>query len=212
MSQDIDIIRGSNIKKDDLIDIVELNKIVYGADFTAPLELTESIHNKNPDICLAAKDNSLNKVIGYISAIPLSPEAFNKATDPYFDEAFIADDVVKYNYCNMTTKRYHLYVASIVVEPAYQKHGISRRLYYSFLGFLLELGKENNILFDDIAARATPKGEKLCKSIGMSHIGTSNKGEKIFYIRMLPPSLKESSDKGIELVQFYEDRYQENKR
>jgi len=207
MSRNIDIVRGSNIRRDDLIAITELNKIAYGEELTAPLELVESIHNKNPDIGLIAIDNTLNKIIGYISAFPLSSEAFNRIIDPCFDESITADDVLEYDYSGIATKRYHLYIASIVVDQTYQKHGAFKKLYESFILFLLDLGKNHNILFDDIAARATPKGMKICQFLGMNHIGTSNNGEKIFHFKMLPPSFKVSSGKGIELIRFYADMY-----
>jgi hypothetical protein len=67
-------------------------------------------------------------------------------------------------------------------------------------------------LFEDIAARATPMGEKICKSIGMNCLGTSRKGEKIFHIRMLPPALKEDSEKIMELIRFYEAEHQKLRR
>lgn len=207
MSHNIDIIRGSNLRRDDLIDITELNKIAYGEELTAPLELVESIHNKNPDICLIARDNILNKIIGYISALPLSHEAFHRMIDPCSEESITPDDVMEYDYSGFATKHYFLYIASIVVDPTYQKNGVFKILYDNFIFFILELGMNNHIVFDDIVARATPKGMKICQFLGMNHIGTASNGEKIFHLKMLPPSFKVSSGKVIDLIQFYEDMY-----
>lgn len=212
MSRGIDILRGTSLEKSDLVDIVALNRTVYGEHLAAPLDLVESIYNKNADICLVAKDPTLNKFIGYISAIPLSSEAFNKITDPAFAETIGANDVVEYDYCRIRNGIYHLYIASIVVDPSYRQRGVSQKLYFSLIDFLLMLGEEYNILFEDIAARATPQGESICMAIGMNHIGTADGGEKIFYLRMLPPSLKDRSEKGMELVRLYEDRYRRLKR
>lgn len=210
MDCNIEVIRGNNISRDDLINIIELNKISYGEDLTAPLALVESIYNKNRDICIIAMDRILNKIIGYISALPLTNEAFNRMIDPCFEEEISEDDILEYDYLNATIKHYSLYISSIVVDKAYQKHGAFKKLYNSFIGFLLELGKNNNIYFDEIVARATPKGSKICQFLGMKHIGTANNGEKIFHLKMLPPSFKVISDKSIELIRLYEDMYRKS--
>lgn len=212
MNREIEIVRGRDINRKDLFAIVELNKKVYGEALAAPLEIAEAIHRKNPDICIVAKDRTQDRVVGYISAIPLSSEAFDRVLDPDLDEVFTPEDVIRYDDPGRENEAHHLYMASIVVDPDYRGQGILKGLYFDFLCFLLKIGRSKKILLEDIAARATPMGEKICKAVGMNCLGTSGKGEKIFYIRMLPPNLKESSEKGEELTRFYEAAYRRLKQ
>jgi len=207
MNREIVIVRGRDIVPKDLADIVELNKKAYGEGLTAPLETAEAIHRRNPDICIAAKDRSTDRVVGYISAIPLSPEAFSRVLDPDLDEVLTPEDVVSYGDPDGANAIHHLYMASMVVEPDSRGQGILKGLLFNFICFLLEIGRSKKIVFEDIAARATPMGEKICEAIGMNCLGTSRKGEKIFHIRMLPPALREDSEKGRELIRFYKTEY-----
>jgi len=199
------IVRGRDIDRDDLTQIIALNEIVYGAEVAVPLEMVERVFERNRDTCLVVKDDARAKVVGYMSTLPLSPEAFGDILDGNSEELFSEKDVVEYDYSASTMKLYHLYLASVVVEPGWRKFGIFQALYANLLDLLLALGKEHKVYFEDVAARALPQGEKICRALGMSPIGTSQRGEVIFYAKMPPPLLRHSSENGRELVEFYED-------
>lgn len=207
MKREFAINRGLDLTRDDLRQIVELNKAIYGADLTAPLPLVEAIHGKNPDICLLAKEKTGSRAIAYISALPLTDSAFARMMNPMIDEAITPDDIVDYDYEPSRRRIYHLYIASIAVDPSFRGDGLARTLYGEFLGFLLKLGKSHNILFRDIAARATSQGEKICRSLGMRHLATTGRKEEIFHLPMLPPALRDRSGAGIELIRFYQDAF-----
>jgi ribosomal protein S18 acetylase RimI-like enzyme len=202
------IFRGRDIGKDDLIQIIALNRIVYGPEATASLENVARVLSKNSDTCLVARDDSVGKVIGYMSALPLVPEAFDRILEEKSEETLEADDIVAYDYLDRKPRFYHLYLASLVVESSWQKQGIFRALYLDLLDALLILARENNILFKNLAARALPQGEKICLALGMEQVGLSGRGEKIFYAEMPPPFLGHGSAKGKEFVRFYAEALQ----
>jgi len=207
MEQNLRIVKGRNIGKDDLIQVIALNRLVYGPEATASLENVERVLAKNCETCLVVRDDSRGKAVGYMSALPLVPQAFERVLDEESEEVFETGDIAEYDYSDPKPKFHHLYLASVVVEREGRGLGIFRILYVNFLDVLLNLGRENNILFRDLAARALPQGEKICLALGMNRIGTSCRSEKIFYSEMPPPSLGRSSGKGKELVRFYDEAF-----
>jgi L-amino acid N-acyltransferase YncA len=202
MKQNLRVVRGREIRKEDLVQIIALNHLVYGPEATASLENVERVLAKNGETCLVVWNEARGKVVGYMSALPLVPEAFQRILDEESEEFLDTDDVVEYDFSDPKPKFYHLYLASVVVETSCQRSGIFRLLYVSFLDALLALGRENSIFFRDLAARTLPQGEKICLALGMNQLGNSCRNEKIYYSEMPPPFLGQSSGKGKELVRF----------
>jgi hypothetical protein len=74
---------------DDNKTFVEINKLaskVYDPTIVLPATLLESWYRVNPDIFWIARIVSEKTLVGYICAIPLTDETFQKTLDPQFDE------------------------------------------------------------------------------------------------------------------------------
>jgi hypothetical protein len=129
------------------IEIHNLASKVYDPSIVLPSTILESWHYVNPDIFWTCHTVSDGALVGYICALPLKFEAFQKTQDPDFDE--ISDippsSVEKYEKPGL----YRVYFVSIVVHPAFHhvrvrryEQTISRLLRNSFLASMVALERK----------------------------------------------------------------------
>jgi len=200
----IQIIQGTDDEKD-LVQLLELDKSVYGEGNLVPLALIREIHKRNPKVCIIAKDVIHQEVIGYIGAVPLlKKEIFENTLNPSFSE-FVTEPkwIQTYDMPGL----YYLHLVSVVVSPEYQKMTpIYRMLYNGFIKLLVDLAR-NDIYFLEVSARAvTQEGEKICTTLNMKHV--ADVGEiKIFHASMFPPQLRIITNQGSQLIELYQKKF-----
>ena len=133
--------------KQTMIDIESLAKKVYQPSVVLSSDLLFRWYRCNPLMWWFAKEN--NRLIGYMSAIPLNHKAFLKTLQPEFDEVTnIADDDIRV-WNDGVDKNYSLYICSMVVDPDYQKRAdvpVYRLIVKHFLESLLSYGKNGSIV------------------------------------------------------------------
>lgn len=200
----MEIIRGASLGRDQMAEVVGLNRQAYSGNRIGTLGDVEAVLERNPDICIAARESSCSRIIGYMSAIPLQPAAFERLLDPKREESLGLEDVIRFGPGATRERWYHLYIASIVVAPEHRRQRVFTQIYDAFLACLQEMGRARRIFFRDVAARTRPQGEKICLSLGMRFLGTAVDGENIYYSLMPPPALAEGSERGAALAALYD--------
>lgn len=121
MLQHVHFVESADCTRDDLIQIIDLNRRVYGEEFAIPLSQLEAVHRKNGTLAVLAREADRQRVIGYMSDLPLRKSTFDAVMRADFDESFGPADIVSYEVDGQRAHRYHLYLASMVVAPEFRR-------------------------------------------------------------------------------------------
>jgi hypothetical protein len=129
----------------------------------------------NPDIYTFLFDRRSDKVSGYINAMPVRYECFDRIKAGLIrDNEISSEDVIPF-FRNQTLK---LYLMSVTIDPALRRasHGLFQepfeRLMSGFVAKLYYYAVNQRIRVTEIVAvGCTVQGKKLCQAFGMEHKG-----------------------------------------
>lgn len=147
---------------------------VYGASCALPYSSVKSWFDLNPLIIRGVLSET-GEVVGYLTSLPVYKETYLRSLLPSFDERTInAHDI------STTWSAYH-FVSSIVVLPSLQGCSpVSKLLRASLLKRLIE-GCDSGDEEVYLSAQAlSEKGAFCMTSLGMSKIGDTDNGWKIY--------------------------------
>lgn len=160
--------------------------VLPGHDTVAlPEGLSGQWLRSNPDIYTVLMDNT-DRVHGYISTLPVRPEAFDGIlVGDLLDRDISPTQVLSYT-DNMEVD---LYVMSIVIHPDSRRLGDGpeqaafHRLLFGLIQHLGSLAQQRGIVVRRIGAIAwTDEGVRLCEIMGMTRTGAEPCGHPAFLI------------------------------
>lgn len=166
-----------NFDQTTLIDDACYGKEPYWSELSIPDGLAEKWTEANSDIySFLVKQDGTFEVIGYINAMPLQSETFDKIlTGKLHDNEIMPEDILAYD---ESSKEIDLYIMSIALKPEFQNKHLDFReygfvsLYNSLLDKLSRYYQESGIEVKRIAAIGwTDQGKKLCKLMGLKQTG-----------------------------------------
>lgn len=205
----LEVIYGRNLNIERLSEVFELARSVYDKNIVIPLDILKIWFKRNPDIFICVEDTQSKRIVGYISALPLTNDEFKNTLKDDFDETKICiDNILTYKMPDFIK----LYLCSIVVDPVYQKATlVYKKLFDGAIEFLLKLA-ERDIFIVELSADAVSKdGERICESISMKKVLVTNHNSSIYHVNMLPPTFRTPSSNGVKLTRFYKKKYDEYK-
>lgn len=179
---------------------VEIDKLVYEDFYVGNLDICIKWWKKNKYIYVMLEDVRINKIIGYINAMPINENLYNvikkgETIDVTIDE----ENIETYDLPDF----YNLYISSIALHPAYHNSGAFKFLYDALMLLMIELF-EREIYFTKVIADAvSPIGEKLCKYIGMSKCKESKHNSKIFEGNLIPTNIRQTTKLSKKLIELY---------
>lgn len=200
------VISGREITPELISQAAEIDTSVYSSEFRGVLSTCLAWLDRNPDIYTLIIDRNINRVVGYINAMPLEDEAFEaiKGGEVY-DIDIAPSDIRTYELPDI----YKVYLCSIAVSPNYKGTIAFKMLYEAFFDRLLQLADNDIIISELVADAITSDGEKLAEYIGMRKIKDSSHNSSIYHTTLLPPSIRATSSKAKSVHQLYEKKYEE---
>ncbi len=140
----------------------------------------------NSDIYTFCYEASSNLVKGYINAMPLKDESFDKLLKGELkDNNIVEDDIEPYT----KNQRLKIYLMSLATKEDVRQfraglmNTVADRLLAGLFKKLLDYWQDHNIQVTDFAAIAwTPAGKKICELLGMKKIGADKLGHPIYHI------------------------------
>ncbi|HEV2159800.1 hypothetical protein [Bradyrhizobium sp.] len=140
----------------------------------------------NPDIYTFLFDRDSDKVCGYVNAMPLTDECFEKVKKGEIKDSDITSDDILPFLNNQTVK---LYLMSIAIAPLVRRanQGLLQepveRLAGGFLAKLFFYAASQKIRVTEIVSVGwTKPGEKLCQAFGMQPIGKDRDKHPIYWM------------------------------
>ncbi len=193
---------------DDIIQFIDLDRIVYPENYQISHKIIQRWNEKNPNLYCVAKDVHKNKVIGYMGFFPLTEDMFIESLQIDFDENHIAPEhVERYERSGI----YYLYINSVVVSPDFQKYPVVYgNIFGTFLNSVIELAS-NDIFFCDACGRATSEeGAKQCRSLlRMKEVASDDtSGLRIFHSKLLPMGMRLPFDAGRKIYNLFSEKYE----
>lgn len=203
-----EVIHGKEIGSYRIKQAVEIDQKSYSEEFQGVYELCMGWFIQNPDIYTVIVDKRIDKVVGYINAMPLEEEIISKIQDGvYMDTDIKPEYILTYDFPDF----YKLYLCSVVIDPDYRGSIAFKMLYEAYFDKLLNLARNDVFVSEIIADAVTKDGEKLCNFIGMKKINDTQHGSAIFKTTLLPPSIRVTTKKAKHLAILYQKRYEEFK-
>jgi GNAT superfamily N-acetyltransferase len=150
----------------------------------------------NPDIYTFLVDRASGKAVGYINAIPVDDALYTAIRrGSVADNEIAASGIVAYE----REQEIKVYLMSIAVSEQHRQWGQGLwgqgyvRLIGGFLDKLVDYGKHCSIRVTHLLATAwTEQGLRMCKSLGMSQVGSDRFGDAIYEVELakIPPDRK----------------------
>lgn len=205
MDQHIKIVAGKEISYDMISQALQLDRISYEDIYQLELNTCYEFFDKNPDIYIMAIDEMTQKVVGYINYSPVTERIAKLMIDgEIIDSTFTKDDIVAYQ----DGKTCHGYFSSIVVHPAYRRHGIATKMLWHWVELVCYLANERRIYFREVIADAvSDAGMHLLTKMGFSEINPSQHNSRIMSLNLFSEKLV-----GIELTERILDVYSKREK
>jgi hypothetical protein len=202
------ILHGAEITPEQILEAIGIDENIFNPEFQGIYDRCLEWFAKNPDIYTFIIDRNINKVVGYINAMPIEEDFLTEIeTGELMDVDIPASAIRTYDLPDI----YKMFLCSIAVHQNYQGTIAFKMLYEAFIEKLIRLAADD-IFFSEIVADAvTSEGEKLATFIGMKKFKESSHNSNIYKVSLLPPSLRVTTDRGKSLRIIYDRKYQEYK-
>ena len=203
-----EVIHGKEIEEYRIKQAVDIDEKSYSDEYKGVLELCLAWFKQNPEIYTLIIDKRIDKVVGYINALPLEEEIIRKIQDGVFMDTDIKpENILTYDFPDF----YKLYLCSVVIDPDYRGTIAFKMLYEAYFDKLLNLARNDVYVSEIIADAVTKDGEKLCNFIGMKKINDTTHGSLIYKTTLLPPSIRVTTRKAKNIALLYQKKYEEFK-
>lgn len=191
---------GHNVTEAMIREAVEIDKLVYKSDYIGDYETCVNWWKKNPQIYIMLEDPQIKRIIGYINAMPINENLYEKImSGKFIDITIQSTDIETYDLPDY----YKLYIPSVAIHPNYHNTGAFKSLYDAFLLLLVQLFKQETYFSQILADAVTPAGEKLCKYIGMSLLKETEHFSKIYEGKLIPPSIRSTTALSKNIIAMY---------
>lgn len=200
------ILQSNEITEKVIEKTVEIDEVVYEEGLQGVEDICKSWLRRNPDIYTIAVDRYTGKPIGYINAMPLEEDVMEKINSGKYMDSFITAKSIK-----TFNKRgfYDLYLCSVAVHPEYQGTLVFKLMFNAYLTKLTELARRGVFIRNIVADVVSCEGTRIVKLLGMKEVNKTNHGSIIYSSRFLPLNLKSIVKYNKELVDLYNNEYEE---
>lgn len=179
---------------------VEIDKLVYKDYYVGNYDNCIRWWKRNKYIYVMLEDIRLNKIIGYINAMPINDNLYNIIMKgEIIDVSINEENIETYD----LPDSYNLYISSVALHPDYHNSGAFKFLYDALMLLMIELFKREIYFKKVIADAVSPIGEKLCKYIGMSKCKDSKHDSKIFEGYLIPTNIRQTTKLSKKLIELY---------
>lgn len=153
-------IHGTDITERYFKHCLEIDQQVYPEIYQGNLALCSAWFEKNPFIYTLIIDTTIDNVVGYLNAMPITDTLYNLIMQGQSMDTDISPDHIL-SYENHAT--YRLYLCSLAVAPDYQKTEVFPLLFNAFLRNLKQLAERDIQIKQMIAEAVSKKGISFCK-------------------------------------------------
>jgi hypothetical protein len=191
------------VKLADALQTIDVDRDAYAncdATYIPDAQLITRWFNLNPAIYILLKDYAADCVVGYINAMPVTDQLADRIIAGTFDERMIGPGAL----CSYDRPGlYRLYFCSIALKNSYRHSRALSQLARGFAQRLLLLSKQHVYIRDLLVDAVTPAGARLCESLGMSLLATTDRRSYVYQMQ-LPPSRDHSTPRFLkELCEVY---------
>jgi hypothetical protein len=161
-------IGGDNEKNKRVLGVLALDSQAFPSwSFKTP-EFYFKLHERHPDGFIFAFDTLTQQMVGYILALPVNREYFERTLKPDFDETDLTPDKIE----DLKVGPNLFYAAGIVVRlDRSDRVLIFRKLMKAYSDYLASLFLDNKMYVSEMSSIAVSKvGMGLCDQIGMTKI------------------------------------------
>lgn len=160
--------------KDDLIQLVDIDRLVFQEETLILPEDQEKRFAFNPEVIHVLRDTKTNLVQGGITLSPLKHDVLKKLINLEIDETQIKPE----DYRPYTTEHpQDCYVVGIIARPGIAEKYYASRLLKSAVNYLVELLERGIIIRRIYTVATTADGDKLAKEIGFTRLPGEWTGE-----------------------------------
>lgn len=161
-------------ERDDLIQLVDIDRLVFHEETLILPEEQMERFKYNPDAIHVLKDIKTNTVLGGVTISPLKHDVLEKLIRLEIDETQVKPE----DYCKYTTdKPQACYVIGIIARPSITETYYASRLLHAALNYLIELLERGVTIKSIYTVATTEEGDKLAQKLDMTRLPGEWKGE-----------------------------------
>lgn len=201
------VIPDRDVTLEDVLQTVAIDHDAYGsvaATYVPTEAQVESWYLAASAIYTLLKDQATGRIVGYINAMPLAREAFDRVLTGRFDEQeFGLREITPYTRPGF----YTIYFCSVAILSEYRNMTNLRKLLDGFLAKWAVFAHQSILLREIVADAVTPEGQRLCDAFGMRKVTTTDRGSLIYYMSTIPPEFPPVTPNARALREYYAQVY-----
>ena len=183
-----EVLRGFDLSPDEIKEIVELEDRSFDARYHTTLEQECALFKSNRESGVVIRDRETGNIVAYMMILPVTDEIYDLIRKGVLlDTALDPEKVVlKYDSPGI----YHLFFASVVVNPAHRSARMITAMVDAMVEDFIALA-ERGILIDRMVADVVSgDGRKFCRLFGFEKVGESDHDSLIYEILTMPPRIR----------------------
>ena len=183
-----EVLRGFDLSPDEIKEIVELEDRSFDARYHTTLEQECALFKSNRESGVVIRDRETGNIVAYMMILPVTDEIYDLIRKGVLlDTALDPERVVlKYDSPGI----YHLFFASVVVNPAHRSARMITAMVDAMVEDFIALA-ERGILIDRMVADVVSgDGRKFCRLFGFEKVGESDHDSLIYEILTMPPLIR----------------------
>lgn len=153
---------GSQIGRDYLPKVMELDGLVYESQYVGELANMENRYDANPEsfVCIIDEENDV--LAGYINFFPCTEELYQSIR--YDSQVIRDDDIAGNEIAEYSSNDNHIFILSVVVHPQYRDKGVVLLLTDAWIDYLNCLSEKGFPVTDIMATAVSEDGMKYLRN------------------------------------------------
>ena len=183
-----EVLRGFDLSAEEIKEIVELEDRSFDARYHTTLEQECALFRTNRESGVVIRDRETGSIVAYMMILPVTDEVYGLIRKGVLLDTALDPDKVVLRYDKPGI--YHLFFASVVVNPAHRSARMITAMVDAMVEDFIALA-ERGILIDRMVADVVSgDGRKFCRLFGFEKVGESDHDSLIYEILTMPPRIR----------------------
>ena len=187
-----EVLRGFDLSADEIKEIVDLEDRSFDARYHTTLEQECALFKTNRESGVVIRDRETGSIVAYMMILPVTEEIYGLIRKGVLLDTALDPDKVVLRFG--APGIYHLFFASVVVNPAHRSARMITAMVDAMVEDFIALAKRGILIDRMVADVVSGDGRKFCRLFGFEKVGESDHDSLIYEILTMPPRIRMNTD------------------
>lgn len=196
-----EVLRGFDLSPDEIREIVDLEDRSFDARYHTTLEQECALFKSNRESGVVIRDRETGSMVAYMMILPVTEEVYGLIREGVLLDTSLDPEKVILKYDSPGI--YHLFFASVVVNPAHRSARMIMAMVDAMVEDFIALARRGIFIDRMVADVVSGDGRKFCRLFGFEKVGESDHDSLIYEILTMPPRIRMDTDAIRRLKEVY---------